>query len=242
MIRIYTSTAAAAFFALTAPVLAQSEADFVAAFSGTWQTLDPSFTKDGACRVELRSQSVDGGFGLSAEHCGGTLSDLDHWAIVDNQLALRDSSNKIVARLGGNQRRINGDTTSGPIVFERVTQSASAGSPSPSTRSPCTYYGYTASCADAKDMSLPEIAPNGGSVEAGVLVALNARKEARSDADVVATIPAGTCVRLEECKSQSGENWCRAQVANFSGWIKQTATRMNRWPILTFDQQCRSSK
>jgi hypothetical protein len=222
-------------------VTAQSESDFVAAFAGEWQTLDPALSSGGACRVGLQATPREGGYALSVAKCGGKLATLDRWGIVDNQLGLIAANGTVLARLGGNQTRMSGDLTDGgAVVFERLPATAAEASTNvvPSSDSTCVYYGYTATCARAEDRQAPLRTGVDDTARAAVLVSLNARSEARPDAPVIATIPAGTCVVVDQCTSASDGNWCRATVSSFSGWIRQQAVRASRWPVLTYAPGC----
>lgn len=223
-----------------APAFAQSESDFVAAFAGEWQTLEPALSEGGACRVTLRdSADGEGRYALEAERCAGALAGVRQWGIVDNQLGLVGADGAILARLGGNQTRMSGDLAAGgSVVFERLASNSAGAAAAVSVGDGCVYYGYTASCARAEDRQVPVRTGVDSTARAAVLVALNARAEARPDAPVVATIPAGTCVVVDECTTASDGNWCRATVSSFSGWIRQQAMRADRWPVLTYAPTC----
>ncbi|WP_152048372.1 SH3 domain-containing protein [Aureimonas psammosilenae] len=245
--RMMLRSALAAFVVgcLAMPALAQSESDFVRAFSGDWQTLDPAFADGGACRVTLGRDAKGQGYSLSSAHCGGAMNDLESWRIVENQLGLVSRTGDVVARLGGNQNRISGDTADKlPVVFERLAAAAPAAAPADAapvrTAQSCIYIGYTATCATPADLASPKETTEGANASAGVLVRLNARAEARPDAAIVATIPAGTCVQVDRCTTASDGLWCRAKVSTFEGWIRQRAVRDGRWPVLTFAAGCRS--
>lgn len=232
-----------ALAAAATPAAAQSEADFVAAFAGDWQTLDPAVSSGGACRVTLDATGENGRYALSAERCGGALAQLSRWGIADNQLALFGAQDAVLARLGGNQNRMSGDLAAGgSVVFERLAAGASGPAPEVAGDAACVYYGYTASCARPEDRQMPVRTGVDETARASVLVALNARTEARPDADVVATIPAGTCVVVDQCTAASDGNWCQASVSNFSGWIRQQAVRADRWPVLTYAPGCASAQ
>ena len=122
-----TAALAGLAFLITAPASAQSEADFVNAFAGKWQTLDPDFTDGGACRVGLNDVPVGNRYGLTAKNCGGLMAGLRTWGIVDNQLALLGSEGSVLARLGGNQNRVSGQAANGTtVIFERVPEGSNA--------------------------------------------------------------------------------------------------------------------
>lgn len=238
-IRLSICAAAALVTALAAPAAAQSEADFVRAFSGDWQTLDPALSAGGSCRLSLRADPVEKGYRLEATRCGGALAEVERWGIVDNQLGLIGGGDDVLARLGGNQNRMSGELAAGgTVVFERLPAEAARSAASATANDGCVYYGYTASCASAADKEAPLRKGVDETARAAVLVALNARGEARPDAPVVATIPANTCVVVQECTTASDGNWCRATVSNFTGWIRQQAVRADRWPVLTYKPGC----
>ncbi|EAS51332.1 hypothetical protein SI859A1_02147 [Aurantimonas manganoxydans SI85-9A1] len=217
---------------------AQSESDFVAAFSGDWQTLDPAYSDGGACRVSLASEKSGANYALTARNCGGDLAGIGGWGIVGKQLALLGADDQVLARMGGNQIRMSGDTETGKaLVFERIRETAVAPA-RPVNDEECVFYGYTASCAKPEDFVQPESAAPGEAAKASVLVRLNARAEARPDAPIVSTIPANTCVVVDQCTTASDGLWCKAQVASYTGWIPQKAVRQGRWPVLTFAGQC----
>ena len=224
-------------FVSAMPAKAQSEADFVNAFAGTWQTLDPDYTDGGACRVGLNDVPVGNRYGLTTKNCGGLMAGLRGWGIDDNQLALADGQGAVVARLGGNQNRVSGQTADGAtVIFERIPDGSDAPA-SDVVASDCTYFGYTSSCAKESDFARPAAEPD-REMTARVLVKLNARAEARPDAEVLASIPAGTCVRVSECTTASDGDWCRATIADTTGWIRQRAMRQDRWPVLTYTAGC----
>lgn len=241
MKRVITSSVVVLVSSLS-PALAQSESDFVAAFNGTWQTLDPALSDAGACRVALSAATdAPGRYTLEATHCRGALAGVSRWGIIDQQLGLLGANDAVLARLGGNQTRMSGDLAGGKtVVFEKVVPGAAPVPSQASADAPCVYYGYTASCARSEDRQVPMQSGVDETARVAVLVDLNARDAARPDASVLATIPAGTCVVVDQCTTASDGNWCRAKVSSFSGWIRQQAVRANRWPVLTFAPRCSS--
>lgn len=240
--KIFAATIVAGAVTLAIPAFAQSESDFVNAFAGKWQTLDPALSAGGACQVTLQTTPNGSSYQLEASHCGGSLSKLSTWKIVDNQLGLLGADGSVLARLGGNQNRVSGQLVpGGSVVLERMAPEAVASATAvPAGRDGCVFYGYTASCAQSEARQSPVPSGSDGKARASVLVQLNARSEARPDAPVVATIPPGTCVVIDQCTTASDGNWCRAAVSNFSGWIRQQAMRGNRWPVLTYAPGCTS--
>lgn len=242
--KIFAATIVAGAVMLAMPAFAQSESDFVNAFAGKWQTLDPAVSAGGACQVTLQAAQSAGAYQLESAHCGGSLSKVATWKIIDNQLNLLGGDGVVLARLGGNQNRVSGQlATGGSVVLERMAPEAVASPASaPAGRDGCVFYGYTASCAPSEARQPPVPSGSDAKARASVLVQLNARSEARPDAPVVATIPQGTCVVIDQCTTASDGNWCRAQVSNFSGWIRQQAVRGNRWPTLTYAPGCTSNQ
>lgn len=217
---------------------AQSEAAFVEAFAGKWEIYDQSFASSGLlCLLDLSKTEAGGKYMLEGKNCGGELATAANWGIDSGQLAFLDANGKVLARLGGNQRRISGTTALGkPIVVDRaeghgireVIQGAVK-------KSGCYYLGFTSKCA-------PNSATDAGNEPAGkkinVIVNLNVRKEARPDAPVVGVIPQKSCVTVEGCVTASDGPWCEAKFGAESGWIPKITLRQNRWPIVTFTNGC----
>lgn len=240
--KTFAATIVAGILTLAGPAFAQSESDFVRAFAGQWQTLDPALSVGGACQITLEPTQGAEGYQLQDTRCGGSLANVSAWKIINGQLAFLGDKGDVLARLGGNQNRVSGQLASNePVVFERVAPgAASAAAAVPAGREGCVFYGYTASCAPSAARQPPVASGSDEKARASVLVQLNVRSEARPDAPVVATIPAGTCVMINQCTTASDGNWCRAEVSNFSGWIRQQAMRGNRWPVLTYTSGCTS--
>jgi hypothetical protein len=228
--------AAAVLFA--APAAAQTEADFIAAFAGDWLTFEPSLSSSGQCQLELDQARNEIGYTVSTTSCAGPLVDLGGWGIVNNQLALLDSEGAIRVRLGGNQTRMTGDTADGrAVIFERAGTPGRSITAAGISSGTCIYLGYTASCAEVAALEAPAF-DDDDLPQARILVDLNARAEARPDANVVATIPQNTCVALEQCLEASDGRWCRAQVADTGAWIRQQVVRRGQWPALTYVNGC----
>lgn len=220
------------------PAAAQTEADFIAAFAGEWVTYEPSLSDGGQCRLTLQQQQVDGRYAVAAAGCAGPLGDLGGWGIVDNQLALLDQAGEIRVRLGGNQTRMTGDTTDDQaVIFERTDTQARAVDAAAISSGTCLYLGYTASCAEARELAAPDWQED-RLPQARILVELNARAEARPDANVIATIPQNTCVALDQCLEASDGRWCKARIADGSAWIRQQVVRRGQWPALTYVNGC----
>ncbi len=170
----------------TGPGSTQDAQSFVNAFAGDWQILDKSFSEGpGACRLALsKDAGTDARYQASLDGCKAEMALVKAWKIADGQMSLLDDGDTVLARLGGNQRRMSGNSSAGtPIILERVGAPGTAEALQAATRaSGCVYLGFTNQCAGAAAMSLPaEDAP-----KVQVLVNLNIRSEARDDASVVA--------------------------------------------------------
>ena len=107
--------------AVTAPAMAQSEADFVKAFAGNWAVFDSGFAAgDGRCGLALSDKADNGSYALQSQNCGGELAGASRWGIADGHGDFRRQG------LGaGSSRRqsapISGTTASDkPVVIDRV--------------------------------------------------------------------------------------------------------------------------
>lgn len=221
-----------------APVMAQSEQDFINAFAGDWQVVDDRFAAgDKPCSLVLEQETpTSGRYPVTMSGCGSELAKVGAWGISDGQMTLFDGTGAQVAKLGGNQRRMSGDSAGGaPIILERVGVSGFADTLAAAKQaSGCFYSGFTDKCAAEAQLAKPA----GDAPKVGVLVNLNIRAEARDDATVVGVVPAGTCVATELCMSATDGVWCRARFNDVSGWLRKLALRQNRWPVVTFDNSC----
>lgn len=227
-----------ALLAASAPVLAQTEAEFIAAFAGEWTTFEPSLSDGARCHIALQQEQIGERYVVSTTNCAGPLAGLGSWGIVDNQLALLDEAGETRIRLGGNQTRMTGNTMDDmAVIFERADTPVQAVNAEAISSGACLYVGYTASCAQAIDLSMLD-ENDGKPALARVLVALNARAEARPDAEIVTIVPQNTCVALDQCIEASDGRWCQAAIADSKGWIRQQAIRRNQWPTLTFSSGC----
>lgn len=234
-------SAAFALLALAVPgsAAAQSESEFQTAFSGTWQAMDARRGNGGICSVGLTARPSPGGLEAQPDNCAAPLDTIASWSIIDGQMALASSTGDVIARLGGNQRRMTGDLADGShIIIERDGGDGSAARlQSALTASGCFYLGYTDRCAEVGADSLPQMSDGGGSVK--VLVDLNARSEARPDAPVLGTVPRGTCLAVTECTAASDGPWCRAAFSGGEqGWVRKLALRQDRWAVITFENRC----
>lgn len=219
---------------------AQSEADFIAAFAGEWRIYDPSFGAEGGqCALLLKKDKKDASYTLDKANCGGELAQTMAWGIADSQLALFDGAGKVLARMGGNQRRMTGTTASGkPVVFDRfgikgpaqdLLAAAKAGG--------CAYLGFTKQCATDADLAPPAAAPD-GEAKVKVIVNLNVRTEARDDATIVGVVPQDACVAVDNCLTAADGVWCQAQFEDKHAWLRKLALRKDKWAIVTFVNKC----
>lgn len=235
----FVAAAALAFSLFSAgPGWSQDAQNFVNAFAGDWQILDKTFAEGpGACSLELsRETAPAGGYPVSIDGCKAEMALVKGWKIEDGQMSLLDDAQTVIARLGGNQRRMSGNSSGGmPIILERVGAGGAAATLQAATRaSGCVYLGFTDQCAGAAAMSLPaDAAP-----KVQVLVNLNIRSEARDDASVLGVVQANTCVATDLCVTASDGVWCRAKFGDQAGWLRKFALRQSRWPVVTFLNAC----
>lgn len=226
--------------ALSGPALAQSEEEFVKAFAGDWDVFDDAYAVDGAhCRISLSDTAVDGGYALTVTSCALELGMLTSWRIIDNQLGLV-ADDTVVAALGGNQRRMSGDSNIGaPVILDRAGETGLIDQITKAREaSGCYYLGFTTTCVDESQLAKPAIAPDGSPARIGVLVNLNVRAEARDDAEVLGVVPANSCIVTEACATAVDGVWCKARFDDTPGWLKKLALRQERWPVVTFVNQC----
>jgi hypothetical protein len=229
-----------AMLAFIGPAVAQTEAEFIKAFAGQWEVHDDSYAVDGArCTIMLKEETVDGGFAISVASCGLELGMLTSWRIVDNQLGLM-VDDTMVAALGGNQLRMSGDSNIGaPVIMDRVGDAGVMDQISKARQeSGCYYLGFTTTCVDEAQLSKPAIPSDGSPARIGVLVNLNVRAEARDDAEVLGVVPANSCIVTEVCANAVDGVWCKARFGDTTGWLKKLALRQERWPVVTFVNQC----
>lgn len=231
--------AAALLWAVVIPgaASAQSEEEFIEAFAGGWQVVDSRFAAgEDACRLELAGEPDGDRLPVKREGCRGELELVTGWNIEDGQMSLREEGGDRVAVLGGNQRRMSGDSAAGtPVIIERIGATGMAQLLEAARRaSGCYYSGFTDECVAEAELEMP--AAEEASVN--VLVNLNVRAEARDEASVVGVVPADTCVSTELCVEASDGAWCRARFDDDTGWIRKLALRRDRWPVVTFFNQC----
>jgi len=66
------------------PAAAQSQEQFIKAFSGEWQTLDTSYSRGSLCSIDLLSKKQGAGYEVSIENCEGDITEIAAWGIVEN--------------------------------------------------------------------------------------------------------------------------------------------------------------
>jgi len=231
--------AAAAMALLCGSAAAQSEADFVKAFAGPWQIVDSRFTTGaGPCRLTLSNQQTSGRYGVMTSGCAAEAELVASWGLVDGQMNLFGASGASLARLGGNQRRMSGNTASNvPMILERIGFPGMAEIlDAARKRSGCFYAGFTDRCAPDQELRTP----TGEKPRINVLVNLNARSEARDDGSLIGVVPKNTCIQADVCVTATDGAWCRADFDGQSGWLRKLALRQNRWPVVTFLNDCPS--
>lgn len=239
--RILAKTLASALFGamFAYSAHAQTEQEFINAFAGQWQVVDSHYAAENEpCRIDLgRGPAAEGRYPLTLQGCKAELSLVTGWGISDGQMSLFDAAGTVIARLGGNQRRMSGNSGSGaPVILERSGAGGTAALLEAARRaSGCIYAGFTDKCAPQDQLSKPE----GDAPKVEVLVNLNIRAEARDDASIVGVVPANSCVSTELCVTATDGVWCRARFNNETGWLRKLALRQNRWPVVTFFNACK---
>lgn len=226
--------------AATSPALAQSQADFVNAFSGKWQVYEQRLAAGtGLCQLDFSAHADGAHMGLTATNCGPPLASAAAWAIEGSQLVLYDAQNKPVVKLGGNQKRVTGTAANNtPVILERAGGDGTAAMLQAAyNASGCYYLGYTQACAPRSELAEPTPAPD-GQMQIQLLANLSVHSEPRSDADVVGTAQKGTCVAVDSCTMASDGPWCRATFGKTTGWLRKLTMRQNRWPVVTFVNSC----
>lgn len=238
--RLYLLNACLAAAVLAGPAMAQSQADFVGAFSGDWVDFDQQMANGPTrCQVSLEGLSASGQMPASAKGCAAPLDAVANWSISGTQLVLADSSGSVIVKLGGNQKRVNGADASGKeIILERPGGDGNAaGLKGAYNASGCYYLGYSQDCVPVGALGQPEPGAD-GTMRIKVEVNLNVHAEPRGDADVVGVVRKGTCVVVDQCTTASDGPWCRAQFGDKAGWMRKLTLRQNRWPISTFSNSC----
>lgn len=214
---------------------AQSRAEFVEAFSGDWFVFDDRFGNAGTCAVTLSSDTADDALQAKAEDCTSPLDTVATWDIVDGRIVLMGVSGSPLAALGGNQRRITGESeeTGRGLILERAAGDGSSAALNEALqRHRCLYVGYTQDCADEATLTTPEFDSGIATVE--TLVTLNARSQPRRDASIIGTVPGGTEIKVNDCTTASDGVWCRARFGDENAWLAKTALRQGEWPVVTY--------
>lgn len=222
---------------LSDEAMAQTEAEFVKAFAGAWQIVDSRYTVGvEPCRISLSNEQAQGRYQAEASSCAAEAARVKSWGLINGQMSLFDSSGIAIASLGGNQKRMSGNTPSGtPVILERIGISGTAEVLEVARKEAgCFYAGFTDRCAPDAELQKPM----GEAPQVNVLVNLNARSEAREDASVIDVVPASTCIQTELCLTATDGAWCRATFNNKLVWLRKLALRKNRWPVVTFFNSC----
>ena len=223
------------------PVQAQSQADFVKAFSGKWQVYDQqAATGTALCELDF-SRTGGARLPVKATGCKAPLANVQTWSIEGSQLVLDDAQNAEIIKLGGNQKRITGATSSGlPVILERAGGDANAATLQAAyNASGCYYLGYTQTCAPRSELAVPGPGAD-GRTQIELQVNLNVHSEPRADANLVGATKQGTCVQVQQCTMASDGPWCEAKFGNVTGWLRKLTMRQNRWPVVTFTNSCKS--
>lgn len=233
---------AAVFTCLASHVAAQSDQQFVEAFSGEWFTFEPRFSvSDRPCNIvleeeprvaeDVRYRSVD----VDA-NCGAPFSNGDlRWNVTNGRILIQDERNQRIAELGGNPDRLTGDLA-GPvnaIILERKAGNRYKQRLVGALRKhKCYFVGYSADCADEAATTAPAFEDNRARIE--VIVDLNVRSQPRRDANVVGTVPQDSQITVNLCLTASDGIWCRAGFGEIAGWMAKSVLRSNEWPVISF--------
>ncbi len=257
---VLLSLAASAAFALAAPAAsAQGDADtaaLVAAFSGQWFSFDRRGADGEPCLVELGSGG-EPPYPATAASCDGALSGVAAWSISGGQILLLDGpggrdgtdgtdgpagrdgtdgpGGAVLARLGGNQFRISGETGPGAfaVLERREGDPNSRAVRRAITTYRCIYRGFTDACATRAELAVPEFTGD-APVRVEMLVNLNVRRQPRADSGLVGVVETGAVITLRDCLVTSDGPWCAARFGDETGWLARTALRRDTWPVMTF--------
>lgn len=243
MSRVVAKCAAAmvASVFLAGSAAAQSETEFVEAFSGNWQVYEEALSSGGAlCAIGLSKTGSNGRYEVAKSNCGGELATIDKWGIVDRQLAFLDAGGVATVKLGGNQRRMTGTTASGKsVVFDRVGANGLAAQIEALVKAAgCVYLGFTDQCAPAAELKDPLKANPAGDHKVQAVVNLTVRSEARDDAEPVGVVPRNSCVTVDACLTAADGVWCQAKFDGRTAWLRKIAVRQSRWPVITYVNSC----
>ncbi|MEH6647816.1 hypothetical protein [Sulfitobacter sp.] len=233
--RTILNIAASIFIAGSAS--AQSESDFIAAFSGDWYVFDSSVrTGQDICGLNLSGKKAGENQLLTTKGCTAPLSEANQWAISEGRIIISKDATQM-AVLGGSQFRVTGDMANSKksIVIERAQGDGNSAKIAAALRKhTCYFLGFTQKCAVAEDLKVPETSGETKENEIEVLVTLIARAQPRRDASAVGNIAQGTTVKINQCLTASDGPWCSAVIGETIIWLGMTAVRLNEWPILTF--------
>lgn len=226
--------------AVAGPALAQSQADFVNAFSGKWQIYEQRLAAgSGMCKLDL-SKNADGAhMALKVTDCATPLASATSWSIEGSQLVLYDAQGKQMVKLGGNQKRVTGTSEDNtPIILERAGGDGTAARLQATyNASGCYYLGYTQTCASRAELGEPAPAPD-GRIQINLAANLGVHSEPRGDSAVIGTAKKGSCIAVDTCTMASDGPWCRATFGQSTGWLRKLTIRENRWPVVTFTNSC----
>ena len=225
----------------TSSALAQSQADFVNAFSGKWQVYEQRLASGQAiCKLDFSGIAAGSRMQLNTNGCAAPLGSAVSWSIEGSQLVLYDAQDKPLVKLGGNQKRVTGTAADAtPIILERAGGDGTAATLQAAyNASGCYYLGYSKSCAPRGELAEPTPGPD-GRLQLQLETNLSVHGEPRSDSDVIGTAQQGTCVAVDTCTMASDGPWCRAKFGPTTGWLRKLTMRQNRWPVVTFTNSCK---
>ncbi|WP_319531712.1 hypothetical protein [uncultured Cohaesibacter sp.] len=219
------------------PAIAQSSNAVAQAFEGKWITYDRAYSEKGTCTLTFSAQQADDIYPIKQSNCSGEIASVIGWAIVSNQLVFVGQDKKPLAAVGGNQERLSGTLISNnqPVIFEKAELAEKINAARKSIS--CAYVGYSRTCAKPQEFAPPPVAV-GSEAPIKVLVNLNARVEPRNNAKVEASLEPETCVQALTCSLASDGLWCKVKVKEQQLWIKKQAVRMQKYPIITFQNGC----
>ncbi|WP_417423685.1 SH3 domain-containing protein [Hoeflea sp.] len=231
--------------ALSGNAFAQSSDEFVKAFSGEWYVFDSDFRDgDQTCQISLDTEAKGDRFLASSKNCGAPLTSIATWGILENQLGLFTDAGEPMAKLGGNQLRVTGETLSDHVglIFERAQGDGNNVQISAAIqRYGCVFDGFSNQCADKANLGKPEVKADAAQ-EVNVVVNLNIRSQPRRNSQPIGIVSKDTCVKVSQCLSASDGIWCSAQFGDKTGWLAKTALRQDKWPVITFRNSCNKSE
>ena len=227
---------------LAASAQGQDRAALVAAFSGEWFVFETSIRSgENPCEIELgATTTAEGRMPVNVGACAPPLADVTGWDIEGAQLVLYNAAGGRLAELGGNQQRITGvrlPAGDGLILERRAGDEASAALAKAIKRHRCFYLGYGTDCAETADLARPAFDAGTGA-DVSVLVQLAVRSQPRRDSVVLGTVPAESCLRVDQCLNASDGLWCRARFGETVGWLAKSAVRQEEWPVITYRTGC----